>query len=510
MIHKEKKKLLQKASLLSLFILINKPVGFLRDILQNRYFGIGILSDAYITAWRIPNIFRRIFGEGLLSNVLLPHLIEIKKQHPNNSSLIEEVITAISIILQGIIIIICSVIAWNSQYIINLLSPGDALRAMTAGPFLSILIFFVFFMVFSALLTIPLQLKNNFYTGPQSQFLINIALCLEFYFGWKYQWTPNIIMYITTANGIIISGFCLFMYKKYQFSFLFPSRLSIKYTFSFFKHFFMALFSSLFMEGSTLFSLSLSSYLKTGILSFNEILLTLIRIPQQIFGSALSTVSNIELTENIILKSNTLSEQLRHINSLLFYMSFLTSCGIFIFGKIFFSLFFYLSGFPITNQLLSSAHTYLFYLSLTLYPALLSKIMTNIIYAHKKIIYATSISFITLCIQNIFLYYTITTYQLNACIISYILGDIIRFVLLFTFLKKKYQINIYHSYNKTDIKFFFKFIFYLFIMNINLYHILKKLIPTSIPFYSEIIRCIIFIFIVIIYRQYHKKKQKNI
>ena len=46
------------------FTAISRVLGFVRDILIARYLGSGLLGDAFFSAFRFPNLFRRIFGEG--------------------------------------------------------------------------------------------------------------------------------------------------------------------------------------------------------------------------------------------------------------------------------------------------------------------------------------------------------------------------------------------------------------------------------------------------------------
>jgi putative peptidoglycan lipid II flippase len=485
MIDYDKRSILAKTSWLSFFIFINKPIGFLRDILQNRYFGIGEMSDAYIIAWRIPNIFRRIFGEGLLNSVLLPYLVEIKNKHDSIS--IEEIVTAISIVLQSIVLLFSLIISWNSHAIIKFLFLGSECVAKNSSILLSILIFFTFFITWSALLGIPLQLKKNFYIGAQSQFLVNIALCIEFYLSQKYNLNILTVMYAIVGNGIIILAFHFFMYKKYGYSFKNPSLIAYLYCFAFFKRFFLALISSLLLESNALLSLSFASYLEVGVLSINEILLTLIRIPQQIFGSALSSVSNLTLTEYVTTGSEKLYDYVNHINTILFYASLFISFGIYIFGRVFFSIFFYFSNIVNTIYIVKAEY-YLLLLSLTLYPALISKIMVNIIYAHKNVFASTLISFFTICIQNIFLYFTIQKYQISSCILSYLIGDIIRFLFLFIFLKLRYNINIYSSLNRKKIFIFFCVIFISFFITMFLYDYILLIFDRNMFFFHELVR----------------------
>ena len=54
------------------FTAISRVLGFLRDILIARYVGSGLLGDAFFSAFRFPNLFRRIFGEGAFNAAFVP------------------------------------------------------------------------------------------------------------------------------------------------------------------------------------------------------------------------------------------------------------------------------------------------------------------------------------------------------------------------------------------------------------------------------------------------------
>jgi putative peptidoglycan lipid II flippase len=52
--------------------LISRILGFLRDILLARVFGTGFVADAFVVAFRFPNLFRRLFGEGAFNSAFVP------------------------------------------------------------------------------------------------------------------------------------------------------------------------------------------------------------------------------------------------------------------------------------------------------------------------------------------------------------------------------------------------------------------------------------------------------
>src|SRR5262245_60415006 len=52
--------------------LASRVLGFLRDMVVALIFGAGAVTDAFVVAFRIPNILRRLLGEGALSTAVIP------------------------------------------------------------------------------------------------------------------------------------------------------------------------------------------------------------------------------------------------------------------------------------------------------------------------------------------------------------------------------------------------------------------------------------------------------
>src|SRR5262245_384036 len=60
--------LVARTVLVSGLTLLSRLLGFAREALMAAVFGDrSVISDAFITAWRVPNLFRRLLGEGALS-----------------------------------------------------------------------------------------------------------------------------------------------------------------------------------------------------------------------------------------------------------------------------------------------------------------------------------------------------------------------------------------------------------------------------------------------------------
>lgn len=70
------KRLLRNISTVTLGISISRILGYFRDMTAARFFGATMLADSFYAAYRIPNLFRRMLGEGALSASFVPVLNE--------------------------------------------------------------------------------------------------------------------------------------------------------------------------------------------------------------------------------------------------------------------------------------------------------------------------------------------------------------------------------------------------------------------------------------------------
>ena len=66
--------LLRSASTVSLWTLLSRVTGLLRESLLAATFGASAMTDAFNVAFRIPNLFRRMFAEGAFSQAFIPVL----------------------------------------------------------------------------------------------------------------------------------------------------------------------------------------------------------------------------------------------------------------------------------------------------------------------------------------------------------------------------------------------------------------------------------------------------
>ena len=62
--------------------LLSRIFGFIRDMIVAQFFGAGMATDAFFVAFRIPNLLRRLVGEGALTASFIPVYTEYLTQRP--------------------------------------------------------------------------------------------------------------------------------------------------------------------------------------------------------------------------------------------------------------------------------------------------------------------------------------------------------------------------------------------------------------------------------------------
>jgi putative peptidoglycan lipid II flippase len=66
------KRLFKATVVVSSMTLVSRLLGFVRDMLIARLFGVDVATDAFFVAFKIPNLLRRLFTEGSFAHALVP------------------------------------------------------------------------------------------------------------------------------------------------------------------------------------------------------------------------------------------------------------------------------------------------------------------------------------------------------------------------------------------------------------------------------------------------------
>jgi putative peptidoglycan lipid II flippase len=97
--------LFKAASTVSLLTLASRITGLLRDMLMVSVFGVSALTDAFYVAFRIPNLFRRVFGEGAFSQAFVPVLAHCRTEQGDEGA--RRMVDHVSTLLLWALLVLC-------------------------------------------------------------------------------------------------------------------------------------------------------------------------------------------------------------------------------------------------------------------------------------------------------------------------------------------------------------------------------------------------------------------
>jgi len=104
---------LRSARTVSICTFLSRVLGLARDVLCARVFGVGGVWDAFVLAFTIPNLFRRMFGEGSLSLAFIPVMADYTENRSESETrdLVGVVFTATGAVL-GVLVLLGVGGAW--------------------------------------------------------------------------------------------------------------------------------------------------------------------------------------------------------------------------------------------------------------------------------------------------------------------------------------------------------------------------------------------------------------
>jgi putative peptidoglycan lipid II flippase len=174
-------RLLRSSAIFSAMTMISRVMGLIRDIVFARYFPVDGAYAAFLVAFKIPNLLRRLVAEGAFSLAFVPVMSEYKanKSQSELKDLIDHVAGYLGLIL--LIISIIGVVA--SPLIIMLVAAGfegnENARPELATELLKITFPYIFFISMSAFMTGILNTFNRFAIPSFTPVLLNVVLIIS-------------------------------------------------------------------------------------------------------------------------------------------------------------------------------------------------------------------------------------------------------------------------------------------------------------------------------------------
>jgi len=116
------KSIAKSATVIGFATLCSRILGFIRDVVIARLFGVYVYAQAFVIAFRIPNLFRDLVGEGAANAAFVPVFSEYKVRHTE-----EEFWELANVILNLLLVIVTAITLLGiifSPLIVRLIAPG--------------------------------------------------------------------------------------------------------------------------------------------------------------------------------------------------------------------------------------------------------------------------------------------------------------------------------------------------------------------------------------------------
>lgn len=217
-LHLSRRSIQQKTVLIGIFTGISRLLGITREILLVRFLGFGIMSDAFIAAFRLPNLFRHVFAEGATNASFVPVMVKTVKE--DGQAVASGLMSLALLVFQGIIVLMYLGVLLNPELIIKCVASGFTPEHMVhAARFLKILFPFLFLASSSALLSGALNSVNHFLipaAGPaiwNTIYVASILICMHF------NLSTTALCWGVLFGGVIQLLAHLIVYFKYRFTF---------------------------------------------------------------------------------------------------------------------------------------------------------------------------------------------------------------------------------------------------------------------------------------------------
>jgi putative peptidoglycan lipid II flippase len=141
---------------ISRFTALSRALGLVREILMATTFGTSLVQSAFVVAFTIPNLFRRLFGEGALSAAFIPIFTESLEKESRERAwvLAHRVMTLSGMVLAAICIAGVLLIGWVT---------GGASLGPTAAATLPLLRIMLPYMFFICMVALAMGVLNSFH-----------------------------------------------------------------------------------------------------------------------------------------------------------------------------------------------------------------------------------------------------------------------------------------------------------------------------------------------------------
>ena len=187
--------------------MLSRVLGFVRDILFAAAFGSGWVADAFNIAFRFPNLFRRLFGEGAFNSAFVPLFAKRLEGEGREAArqFAEEAMAGLVLVI-ALVSAVCMIFM---PWLMYLLAPGfsvDQPKFDLAVLLTRITFPYLLCMSLVALLSGVLNAFGRFVESSSVSIILNVTLAIAIFIGFGLGYGNDPAGGITQAIGVTIAG----------------------------------------------------------------------------------------------------------------------------------------------------------------------------------------------------------------------------------------------------------------------------------------------------------------
>ncbi|MGD9562484.1 MAG: murein biosynthesis integral membrane protein MurJ [Pyrinomonadaceae bacterium] len=164
----------RSAGIVSIAVMFSRVLGLVREMVFAKYFGAGFLYDAYVVAFRIPNVLRDLFAEGALSVAFVKVFTDyqINKSEKEAWRLASLILNLLAVVMS----IICIVGIIFARQFVDLIADGfSPEKAALAATLTQIMFPFILMVALAAVAMGVLNTKGVFGVPASASTVFNIV-----------------------------------------------------------------------------------------------------------------------------------------------------------------------------------------------------------------------------------------------------------------------------------------------------------------------------------------------
>ena len=208
--------LIKSTGTFSVFIIISRVLGYIRDVLIAIYLGSGPIADAFFVAFRIPNTFRRLFAEGSFNAAFVPsYSSELTIGKEKAKGFANDVF---NFLMLGLLILVI-VIEILMPGFVYLIAPGfyeDPNKIELTTLLTRITFPFLLFISLASFFSAILNSHNKFAVAAAAPIILNLILISIIFLAKKSS--DELVVYLSygvSAAGLLQLIFVYFYAKKF-------------------------------------------------------------------------------------------------------------------------------------------------------------------------------------------------------------------------------------------------------------------------------------------------------